>query len=265
MTILDEIFARKHKEVARRKRQKSLGAIRDEAEQAASPAGFISALHASFSSHHTPALIAEVKKASPSKGLLAPNLDPLRLALIYQQNGAAAISVLTDEHYFQGHLDFLREIATLQPRLPLLCKDFFFDPYQLYEARAAGADAILLITAHLGETQLRDLYQLAYELEMASLVEVHSEKELEKALKCDPVMVGINSRDLHNFSVNLETTLHLCARVPKGVCLVAESGIHTLEDVQGLAVAGVHAILVGEALVTAPDVAKKVRELSVTG
>ena len=264
MTILDDIFTHKAKEVARRKRQKPLEAIRDKAERAASPIGFVSALRASLALHQMPALIAEVKKASPSKGLLATDFDPLRLASVYQQNGSTAISVLTDEHYFQGHLNDLREIAALQPRLPLLCKDFFFDPYQLYEARAVGADAILLIAAHLEESQLRDLYQLACELGMDSLVEVHSEKELEKAMRCDPVMVGINNRDLHSFTVSLETTLHLRSHVPQEVCVVAESGIHTPQDVQCLADAGVHAILVGEALVTAPDVAAKVRELSMT-
>ena len=170
--------------------------MRRQAEEAAPPQDFIAALRQSTAQ---PALIAEAKKASPSKGLLATNFDPLKLAQDYQESGAAAMSVLTDVNYFQGHLDYLRQIAALPQRLPLLRKDFLFDPYQVYEARAAGADAVLLIVAHLSSAQLRDLHQLAVELGMAALVEVHTQAELEAALACDPQLVGINNRDLHTF------------------------------------------------------------------
>jgi indole-3-glycerol phosphate synthase len=258
MNILDEIFAYKREEVAARQRVISLGQVRSDAEQTAPPLDFIAGLHAS---DHRPALIAEVKRASPSRGVLVENFDPLGLAAIYQQNGASAISVLTDERYFQGHLDYLRSIARLTPRLPLLRKDFICDAYQVFEARAAGADCVLLIAAYLEAGELRDLHTLARELGMAALVEVHSREELETALTCSPRLVGINNRDLRDFTVRLETTLLLRPFVPDGVTLVSESGIHTSADAQRLADEGIDAVLVGEALVTAPDVAAKVRSL----
>ena len=259
MNILDEIFAYKHEEVAERQRTRPLSQVRGEAEQAAPALDFAAALRGVRSK---PALIAEVKCASPSRGLLAKDFDPLRLARVYQENGAAAISVLTDERYFQGHLDYLRQISDLGLGLPLLRKDFVCDPYQLYEARAAGADAALLIAAYLEPALLRDLHGLARELGLAALVEVHSRAELEQALECGALLVGINNRDLRDFTVRLETTLALRPQVPEHVCLVAESGIHTAEDVARLAAARVDAILVGEALVVADDTAAKVRSLA---
>jgi indole-3-glycerol phosphate synthase len=262
MTILDEIFTYKKIEVARRKQEKSLVEVRAEVQRAVPPLDFAAALRTWQVIHGTPALIAEVKKASPSKGLLAPDFDPVRLARIYQENGAAAISVLTDAKYFQGSLDYLRQIAALAPRLPLLRKDFLCDPYQVYEARAAGADAVLLIAAYLESYVLRELYDLTRELGMTPLVEVHNLLDLRNALACVPVLIGINNRDLRDFIVNLETTLHLMPHIPAGVGVVAESGIQTPEDVNRLAAVGVMAILVGEALVTAEDVAAKVRILS---
>lgn len=212
-----------------------------------------------------PALIAEVKRASPSRGLLRADFDPLSLARVYQQNGAAAISVLTDERYFQGSLEYLRQISLLEPRLPLLRKDFIFDAYQVYEARAAGADAILLIAAALPADLLQQLHELACELRMAPLVEVHTQEELQVAMDCGPRLIGINNRDLRDFRVDLETTLRLRPQVPAGVCLVAESGIHTNEEVARLAAAQVDAILVGEALVVAGDVGAAVRRLALEG
>ncbi len=258
MSILDEIFAHKRTEVATRQQVVPLAEMQRLAEEAAPPQDFIAALRQSPTQ---PALIAEAKKASPSKGLLAPDFDPLKLANVYRNSGAAAMSVLTDERYFQGNLAYLRQIAALPERLPLLRKDFLFDPYQVYEARAAGADAVLLIVAHLTPVQLRDLHQLTAELGMVALVEVHTQSELEAALGCDPLLVGINNRDLHTFTVSLETTRRLRPFLPPAVCVVAESGIHTAADVAVLHDIGVDAMLVGESLVTAADTEVKIREL----
>ena len=261
MTILDEIFAHKRIEVELRREALPLDEVRALAAGAEPALDFSTALRRRDGER--PALIAEVKCASPSRGQIARNFDPLALARAYQANGASAISVLTDERYFKGSLEILQQIAGLRPRLPLLRKDFLLDPYQVYEARAAGADAVLLIAAHLALEQLAELHALAGELGMAALVEVHSPEDLEKALAaCRPGLVGINNRDLRDFSVNLETTLRLRPQVPPGICLVAESGIHTVEDVNRLAAAGVDAVLVGEALVAANDVAGKVRSLA---
>ncbi len=264
MSRLDEIFDTKHAEVAAARAALPLAELVARARAAAPPRDFVAALRSAV----RPGLIAEVKHASPSRGMLVRDFNPLRLARIYAQGGAAAISVLTDERYFRGSLDHLRAIRAAVD-LPLLRKDFVYDPYQVYEARAAGADAILLIVAALAAEQLADLHALAAELGMAALVEVHTAAELEAALALRAGLVGINARNLHDFSVSLETTRDVARRVPSEVCLVAESGIHTVDDVAWLGQVpragggqGVEAILVGEALVTAPDVATKARELS---
>jgi len=265
MTILQEIFTHKQQELAQRKRERPLKAVVAAAQAAPPPLDFVNALlrkSASTTQSAFPALIAEVKRGSPSKGLLARDFDPLRLARLYIDNGAAAISVLTDERYFGGHLAYLEQIAGLTPRLPLLRKDFISDPYQVYEARAAGADAILLIVAGLTAQQLAELHTLAKNLGMAALVEVHTRRELDQALALDPALVGINNRDLKDFSVHLETTLALLPQVPSGLVVVSESGIHNRRDVERLAAAGVQTVLVGEALVAAEDTAARVRELS---
>lgn len=271
MNILDEIFANKRREVERQKQLLSLQGLQAQIEHLSSPLDFIGALRKAGNGSPTPhpALIAEVKCASPSRGLLAPIFDPPGLARIYAENGAAAISVLTDERYFKGHLDHLRQVAIevketrlTDQGLPVLRKDFIFDPYQVYEARCAGADAILLIVAALEPTILFKLHALAQQLGIAPLIEVHNRDELEIALDCGPLLVGINNRDLKDFTVDLETTLRLQALIPDAVCVVSESGIHTPGDVRMLASAGVDAILVGEALVTAPDISAQVRSLS---
>lgn len=262
MTILDEIFAYKRVEVGARRAIKTLAQIRREAESMTPALDFTAALRRAA---RKPALIAEVKCASPSRGLLIKDFDPLRLATVYRENGAAAISVLTDERYFKGDIGYLSLIAQdftrRNMRLPLLRKDFILDPYQVYEARAAGADAILLIAAYLEPSCLKELHELCSRLGMAALVEIHNQEELEVVLPLAPALVGINNRNLHDFSVRLETTFELRPYVPDNVCLVAESGIHTAQDVASLADAGVNAVLVGEALVTASDVAAKVRSL----
>ncbi len=258
MSILGEIFARKKVEVESCQQTCPLSEVRSQAEAASPTLDFVGALGRG----HVPALIAEIKRTSPSKGVLLEHLDPVRLAGVYATNGAAAISILTDRHYFRGTLDDLADVRHQFPSMPLLRKDFIFHPYQVYEARAAGTDALLLIVAGLEKVQLADLQALANELGMAALVEVHTQPELEVALSASSKLVGINNRDLHTFQTNLETTLKLSPSIPPGITVVSESGIRTAADVHRLAQAGVQAILVGEALVTASDPAAKVRELA---
>ena len=210
-------------------------------------------------------LIAELKRASPSKGILAPHLDLFQVAEIYAQNGAAALSVLTDEKFFLGKLETLRELRfTRQSALPLLRKDFILDEVQLYESRANGADAILLIAAALlDHKHFADLHALALELGLTPLVEVHDEEETERALRLkDLRLIGINNRNLNTFEVSLETTERIRPMIPEGITVVAESGIFSATDVERLAQANVDAILVGEALVTSEDIGAKVRELA---
>jgi indole-3-glycerol phosphate synthase len=207
-------------------------------------------------------LIAEVKQASPSRGLLCSDFSPLGLAETYARNGAAAISVLTDFHFFRGELDHLARIRRgLEVDIPLLCKDFIFDPYQVHEAYAHGADALLLIAAVLSGESLAEMLSLTRELGMVALVEVHSQEEMARVLPLQPRVVGINNRDLRDFSVDLDTFGRLRSLVPDDIVAVAESGVHTARDVQSLAEMGADAVLVGEALVTAHDPAAKVREL----
>jgi len=257
-------MAYKRQELARRKQLHPLREVQAAAERADQPMDLVASLRAR-QGRLTPALIAEIKFASPSKGVLLAGADALCLGRVYQANGAAAISVLTDERYFHGRLEYLAQISQMTPRLPVLRKDFIFDPYQVYEARANGADAILLIVAALQPQQLLDLHELIQGLGMTPLLEVHDLGELEVALRCQPRLVGVNNRDLHSLQVNLETTLRLRPCIPAEVCLAAESGIHSRTDVRCLAEAGVDAMLVGEALVTAADIGAKVRELVTVG
>jgi indole-3-glycerol phosphate synthase len=260
MSILTKILDRKQIEVA----ALDARALRRAAEQSPRPADFISALN----SHRVadrPGLIAELKRASPSKGLLAPHLDMLDAACVYAANGAAAISALTDETFFQGSLDTLCRLRfTENIGLPLLRKDFIIAEAQLYETRAGGADAVLLIAAAIpDDARLTALHALALELGLTPLVEVHNRTETERVLKLkDLRLVGINNRDLDSFNVTLETTERLRPMIPAGINVVAESGIFNAADVERLARAGVDAVLVGEALVTAPDMPARVRELS---
>ncbi len=263
MNILDEIFAHKRIEIEAQKKAVSLADVRAEAEASPRPPDFVHALRASRSYGRMPALIAEVKFASPSKGLLVRRPDPVGLAGKYVEAGAAAVSVLTDEKYFQGRLQYLRDIHHRFPAVPLLRKDFLCDPYQVYEARAAGAAAVLLIAACLDPALLADLHALANELGLAALVEVHDRAGLETAMKIAGLaLLGVNNRDLRTFRVDLQTCLDLRALVPASICFVAESGIHAREEVQRLSAAGVEAMLVGEALVTAPDVMQAVYNLT---
>jgi indole-3-glycerol phosphate synthase len=266
MSILDEIFAHKRREVTVSKKRVSVSDLEAAIGGVPTPLDFAASLkgasagNSSGISASTPRLIAEVKYCSPSKGILRPDFDPLGLARTYAENGAAAISVLTDEKYFGGSLDYLREIAALGLGVPLLRKDFIFDRYQLLEARSAGASAVLLIVAMLEAPQLRGLLAAAHELGLEALVETHTREEVEQALRAGARVIGVNNRDLHTFAVSLETSLQLRPLIPSEVVMVAESGIHTPEDVARLSAAGIDAMLIGEGLVTAPDVGKRARE-----
>ena len=258
--ILTTIIEHKKTEIAALDAQ----ALRNAADSTPAPRDFLAAIkRRRFRTH--PSLIAELKRASPSKGILAPHLDLLQVADIYTQNGASAISVLTDEKFFMGKLETLRELRfERKSELPLLRKDFTIDEVQLYEARANGADAILLIAAALTDDAFfADLHACALGLGLTALVEVHNEEETERALKLKDVkLIGINNRNLATFDVTLETAEKLRPMIPAEIAVVAESGIFTASDVERLAKADVDAILVGEALVTSDDIPAKVRELS---
>jgi indole-3-glycerol phosphate synthase len=259
--ILDEILAHKRQELTQRKEALPLADICAQAAGQPPSLDMAAAL-----ARPGVSLVAEVKRASPSKGLLCPDFEPVRLATTYAAHGAAAISVLTDARFFQGSLTHLSAIRrALQPPIPLLRKDFVFDPYQVYEARAHGADALLLIVAILPDGLLTDLLALTHELGMTALLEVHDEAEMDRVLALSPRMVGINNRNLRDFSVDLATFERLGPLLPEGSVAVAESGVHTAADVRRLAAAGADAVLVGGALVTATDVAAKVRELATGG
>jgi indole-3-glycerol phosphate synthase len=259
MSILDKIFAHKRLEVAAAQEHRPAASLEAALTGLPLPAGFAAAIGRSAPGC-APELIAEVKHRSPSKGILRAPFDPLELARLYARNGAAAISVLTDEKYFGGSLEILSQIARLDLGLPLLRKDFIFHRYQLLEARLAGASAVLLILAMLTPADLRSLLAEAHALGLEALVETHTAAEVARALEAGARIIGVNNRDLATFEVRLETCLELRPLIPAEVVMVAESGIRTAADVSRLAAAGVDAILVGEGLVTAADVGAKVRE-----
>lgn len=262
MTILDDILTQKRIEVASLRKSRPLDQLLNEIEQRPSPLHFPALTQGSPTSSDRVALIAEIKRHSPSRGVLNADLDPLSLAEIYIENGASAISILTDEKYFHGHLEDLEKVANHHHQLALLRKDFIIDPHQLYESRAAGADAILLIVAALSPRTLGDLLNLVNKLGMTALVEVHDAHEIEIAVDSGAKVIGINNRDLRDFSVHMETTLTLRPLIPAGIKVVSESGIRTREDVRKLAQMDVDAVLVGEALVMANDVPAQVRSFS---
>ena len=257
-SILDRIVAAKQEELAEAMRAAPLADLQRLVAEQDCPLSLSAALRGAEIR-----LIAEVKKASPSRGLLSPDFDPVRLAGTYVDNGAAAVSCLTDPR-FQGELAHLSAIkqSGASAAAPVLRKDFIFDSYQVHEARAAGADGILLIVAILDLSQLSELLGIAKSLMMECLVEVHDEGELETALQAGAEIIGINNRDLHTFTTDLAVTQRLAPMVPEGKVVVSESGIFTSDDLDLLARANVNAVLVGEALVTAPDIGAKVRELS---
>ncbi len=249
--VLERIVEVKRDEMAAARRRRSLASVREEAEARRDVRGFERALRAR-SAVGRAAVIAEVKKASPSRGVLRPDFVPAAIAESYQRGGAACLSVLTDVQFFQGSLAYMEQ-ARAACELPVLRKDFFIDPYQVFEARAAGADCVLLIAACLDDALMRDLESQAHALDLDVLVEVHDGKELDRALRLATPLVGINNRDLRSFEVRLETTLTLLAQVPRERLLVSESGIGTRADVQRLRDAGVSAFLVGEAFMRAAD------------
>ncbi len=249
--ILKKIVAVKHEEIAAARKRRPLDAVRFDAESRVLTRDFEGALRARIAAGR-PAVIAEVKKASPSKGVLREDFIPADIAQSYAEHGAACLSVLTDQQFFQGSVDYLKQ-ARASCDLPVLRKDFMVDAYQVYESRAMGADAILLIAAVLDDAQMADLEAVARGLDMAVLVEVHDGEELQRALKLRTPLVGINNRNLRSFEVTLDTTLGLLAEVPKDRLLVTESGILAHEDVQKMRDAGVHAFLVGEAFMRAKD------------
>jgi indole-3-glycerol phosphate synthase len=263
--ILDRILEHKRAEIRRKQSRGYKADLTSRIRDRSRPLGFLRALRAT-KPPSSPALIAEVKKASPSLGLLRPEFEqlfaPVTIAETYKAGGASALSVLTDQEYFHGSLDFLQAVKD-KTGLPCLNKEFMVDDVQFYEARAYGADAVLLIVAALERRQLTDFFALAGELSLEVLVETHHEKELDTVLEWlpDVRLIGINNRDLKTFSTDLAVTLRLAKRIPEGKLIVSESGIHQRDDVKRLMDAGIHAMLVGESLIKAGDTAAKMKEL----
>lgn len=249
--ILEKILAVKRDEVAAAKRRQSLAGLRAEAQAADKPRDFLGALRSRISAD-MPAVIAEIKKASPSKGVLRADFDPVTIARSYARHGAACLSVLTDAKFFQGKQEYLGQ-ARGASGLPTLRKDFMLEPYQIYEARAWAADCVLLIVAALDDAVMVDLEQVAMDLGMAVLVEIHGREELDRALRLNTPLLGINNRNLRTFETRVETTLDLLKDVPPDRLVVTESGILSAADVGRMRQAGVNAFLVGEAFMRAPD------------
>ena len=256
-TILKKILDRKRDEVAERRLLTPLSRLQEKIVLASPPRGFYSAIVAKIATGQ-PAVIAEIKKASPSKGVIRENFDPAAIAQSYEQGGAVCLSVLTDVDFFQGADEYLK-LARSATSLPIIRKDFIIDDYQIYEARAMSADCILLIVSALAEDKLTELHQLARSLGMDVIVEVHSAAELEVALKIDNPMVGINNRNLHTFEVSLDNTYQLLSKIPDDKVVITESGIHSPDDVSAMRKNNVHAFLVGEAFMRAEDPGEELR------
>jgi len=253
--ILQKIVANKRKELARQKEILPLGELRQMLSDRPPTLDFGGAIGG-----RSCAVIAEVKRSSPSKGRIREDFDPVEIAGIYEENGAAAISVLTELRFFEGHAAYVPQIRKAVG-LPLLRKDFIIDTYQINETRVLGADALLLIARLLEAGELRDFIGLASELGLAALVEVHDEADVEKAVSSGARIVGINNRDLATFRTNLDVSIRLAGRIPKGITVVSESGINSRGDVETLTSAGIHAVLVGESLMREKDLGKKLKEL----
>ncbi len=258
-TVLQTILEHKKSELVAARRTISPAALADIAGDQAPPRGFIAAMAANIAAQRT-AVIAELKKASPSKGLIREDFEPGQLADRYARGGATCLSVLTDQRFFQGHADFLR-LARAACTLPVLRKDFMIDPYQMLEARAWGADCVLLIVAALADSQMQELYAAAHEQGLDVLVEVHDGLELERALELPGGLLGINNRNLKTFETRLETTLDLLAALPEQRAVVTESGISGPADVQRMRAAGVYGFLIGEHLMRQEDPGKALAEL----
>jgi indole-3-glycerol phosphate synthase len=256
---LRRILARKAEEVTERRGVDSLSSLESRIQEQSAPRGFARVLQARVAQAE-PAVIAEVKKASPSKGVIREDFHPAQIACSYQEGGATCLSVLTDKDYFQGCEAYL-QAARAACDLPVLRKDFTIDSYQVVEARAIGADAVLLIVAALADDQMHELAQTAAEFGLDVLVEVHDRAELERALELSTPLIGINNRDLHSFDTSLQTTLDLLPHIPADRVVITESGIHTAADVALMRDASVHAFLVGEAFMRADEPGVKLREL----
>ncbi|MGR8935836.1 MAG: indole-3-glycerol phosphate synthase TrpC [Gammaproteobacteria bacterium] len=257
--ILKKILDKKAEEVARRRTQMSVANLQEIAAGVQEPRGFYQALQFRAAAKK-PAIIAEIKKASPSQGIIREDFNPVQIGQDYAMNGATCLSVLTDKEFFHGAEAYLQRVREACP-LPVLRKDFMIDTYQLYEARALGADCILLIVAALADSQMQELAECAKQLGMDVLVEVHDAAELERALVLDTPLIGINNRNLRTFETSLQTTLQLKNEVPENRLPVTESGIHTPEDVQLMLDNGIYAFLVGEAFMRAASPGRKMREL----
>jgi len=257
--ILETIVTVKHQEVAAARKRKSLETVRQDAESRVLTRDFVGAIRAKMTAGQ-PAVIAEVKKASPSKGVLREDFIPADIAQSYAEYGAACLSVLTDVQFFQGSVDALKQ-ARASCHLPVLRKDFMVDAYQIYDSRAMGADCVLLIAACLDDARMRDFEAIAHGLGMAVLVEVHDAAEMERALRLDTPLIGVNNRNLKTFEVSLETTLDLRRQVGSDRIIVTESGIRTRDDVLRMGAAGVGAFLVGEACMRAPEPGQALAEL----
>jgi indole-3-glycerol phosphate synthase len=257
--ILVKILNRKHEEVAERSVSVSIDDLKQQCANADAVRGFISSIENKINNNQS-AVIAEIKKASPSKGLLRESFEPAEIARSYAEHGAACLSVLTDKDYFQGDEEYLKQ-ARSACDLPVIRKDFIIDPYQVYEARAINADCILLIVSALDDAGLQSLFDLAHELGMDVLMEVHDEREMQRALKTGARLIGINNRNLRTFDTSLDTTLSMLDMVNDSHILVTESGIHTKADVQLMRDNNVHAFLVGEAFMRADNPGEKLAEL----
>lgn len=253
--ILDEIVANKKKEIIASKSRASLAEMKRLVKVKSKPLDFVKAL-----SGGTLKLIAEVKKASPSKGVIREDFNPIEIAQTYAENGASAISILTDEKFFQGKIDYLDAIRRVVS-IPILRKDFILEPYQVFESRAYGADAILLIVAILTPDKLTELLKLSHSLGMACLVEVHNEDELYTAIRADAKIIGINNRDLTTMTTDITTTERLRPLIPTDRLVVSESGIKDRRDIESLERLSINAVLVGETLMSSPDIARKMKEL----
>ena len=257
--ILKKIIQRKHEEIAERSAKISLHELKARMASASPVRGFVNSIE-SIINQGKPAVIAEIKKASPSKGVIREDFDPVAIAKSYQQGGATCLSVLTDVDFFQGSDTYLQQ-AREACDLPVIRKDFIINPYQVYEARAIGADCILLIVAALNDTQLQELVEFANELRLDVLVEVHDEEELHRALALNTTLIGINNRNLRTFEVNLNTTIELLPQIPDDRIVVTESAIHTPQDVALMRQHNVNTFLVGEAFMRAADPGAKLAEL----
>jgi len=258
-TILKKILARKHEEIAERSAQVSIPQLLEKAKTASAPRGFAAAIAAKIAAGQS-GVIAEIKKASPSKGVIREDFDPAAIAQSYEKGGACCLSVLTDVDFFQGADEYLK-MARSASTLPVIRKDFIIDEYQIYEARAMGADCILLIVSALPEEQLNQLHKVARSLGMDVLIEVHDGAELDIALKLDNPMIGINNRNLHSFEVSLENTYQLLSKIPDDKIVITESGIHSPADVAAMRQHNVNAFLVGEAFMRSEDPGERLAEM----